>query len=411
MKKEAIWKNRIVEHGTAPANEFLAHELNARRHPGHQRDSLRGSLNEVGWVAPVIVSAKTGKLLDGHARIEEALTRDENTEVPFIKVDVSEGEERLILASFDPITNQAYYDKEVLDALLREVSTGDSALTQLLADLAESNGLYNEPVVAPGDGGDEFDESAVDIETRCQPGDLWTISSNGLVHYLLCGDSTKLADVQRAMQGQAANLLLTDPPYNVAYTGKTKNALTIDNDSMNDEDFRRFLQTAFLNAFEVMEPGASFYIWHADSEGYNFRGAIFDCGEVVRQCLIWVKDVFVLGRQDYHWQHEPCLYGWKAGAAHQWLSDRKQTTLLNFDRPKRNAEHPTMKPVALFEYQIKNSAPIKSVVLDLFGGSGTTLIAAHRTGRASVLLELDPKYCDVILSRAEAEGLSVEKHQ
>lgn len=141
MKKEAIWKNRIVEHGTAPANQFLAHELNARRHPGHQRDSLRGSLNEVGWVAPVIVSAKTGKLLDGHARIEEALTRDENTEVPFIKVDVSEGEERLILASFDPITNQAYYDKEVLDALLREVSTGDAALQALLSDLAQANDL------------------------------------------------------------------------------------------------------------------------------------------------------------------------------------------------------------------------------------------------------------------------------
>ena len=141
MKKEAMWKNRIVEHGTAPANQFLAHELNARRHPGHQRESLRGSLNEVGWVAPVIVSAKTGKLLDGHARIEEALTRDENTEVPFIKVDVSEGEERLILASFDPITNQAYYDKEVLDALLREVSTGDAALQALLSDLAQANSL------------------------------------------------------------------------------------------------------------------------------------------------------------------------------------------------------------------------------------------------------------------------------
>lgn len=141
MKKEAIWKNRIVEHGTAPANQFLAHELNARRHPGHQRDSLRGSLNEVGWVAPVIVSAKTGKLLDGHARIEEALTRDENTEVPFIKVDVSEGEERLILASFDPITNQAYYDKEVLDSLLREVATGDAALQSLLSDLAKANDL------------------------------------------------------------------------------------------------------------------------------------------------------------------------------------------------------------------------------------------------------------------------------
>lgn len=152
MKKEAIWKNRIVEHGTAPANQFLAHELNARRHPGHQRDSLRGSLNQVGWVAPVIVSAKTGKLLDGHARIEEALTRDENTEVPFIKVDVSEGEERLILASFDPITNQAYYDKEVLDSLLREVATGDAALQSLLSDLAQTVGIVE------ADFSDAFDK-------------------------------------------------------------------------------------------------------------------------------------------------------------------------------------------------------------------------------------------------------------
>jgi DNA modification methylase len=196
-------------------------------------------------------------------------------------------------------------------------------------------------------------------------------------------------------------MLLTDPPYNVAYTGKTKDALTIQNDSMSDEAFRTFLRDAFVTADAMLKPGAVFYIWHADSEGYNFRGACKDAGWQVRQCLIWQKNSMVMGRQDYHWQHEPCLYGWKDGAGHLWASDRKQTTLLEFDRPSRSEDHPTMKPVALFEYQLLNNTKGGDIVLDSFGGSGTTLIAAEKNGRIARIMELDPKYVDVIVKRWE----------
>lgn len=196
-----------------------------------------------------------------------------------------------------------------------------------------------------------------------------------------------------------ADLLLTDPPYNVAYEGKTEDALTIKNDSMSDGDFRKFLQNVYRAANAVMRPGAVFYVWHADSEGYNFRGAANDIGWTIRQCLIWAKNSLVLGRQDYHWRHEPCLYGWKDGAAHYWGSDRSQTTLLEFNRPTRNGEHPTMKPVDLFRYQVENSSRPRDAVLDLFGGSGTTMIVCEQANRHAYLMELDPKYCDVIIRR------------
>lgn len=191
----------------------------------------------------------------------------------------------------------------------------------------------------------------------------------------------------------------TDPPYNVAYEGKTKDALTIQNDEMSDDDFRTFLSDCFQACDSVMRPGASFYIWHADSEGYNFRGACKDAGWQVRQCLIWQKQTMVMGRQDYHWKHEPCLYGWKDGAAHTWNSDRKQTTILEFDRPSRNTEHPTMKPVDLMGYQIQNNTKEGNVVLDVFGGSGSTMVAAHHASRVCYTMELDPVYCDVIVAR------------
>lgn len=201
------------------------------------------------------------------------------------------------------------------------------------------------------------------------------------------------------MDGKQADLYLTDPPYNVDYNGKTDDALTIQNDNMTDLDFRAFLFAAFAAADEVIKPGAAFYIWHADIEGYNFRGACRDIGWTLRQCLIWAKNTLVLGRQDYHWQHEPCLYGWKDGAPHNWYSDRKQTTVLEFDKPQRNGEHPTMKPVDLFAYQIGNSSKIGDIVLDSFGGSGTTLIACESMGRSAYLSELDGKYVDVIVKR------------
>lgn len=196
-------------------------------------------------------------------------------------------------------------------------------------------------------------------------------------------------------------MLITDPPYNVAYEGGTKEKLTILNDKMDNDSFRQFLRDAFTTADAVMKPGAVFYIWHADSEGYNFRGACFDVNWKVRQCLIWNKNQIVMGRQDYHWKHEPCLYGWKDGASHLWASDRKQSTVIEFDKPQRNGEHPTMKPVGLFDYQIKNNTKKQDIVLDLFGGSGTTIVACEQNGRIAYSMELDEHYCDVIIQRWE----------
>lgn len=196
-----------------------------------------------------------------------------------------------------------------------------------------------------------------------------------------------------------ADLLLTDPPYNVAYTGKTKDALKIKNDSMPNEEFRKFLKKAFTAAAASIKSGASFYIWHADSEGFNFRAACFDAGLQIRQCLIWNKQSMVMGRQDYQWKHEPCLYGWRDGGAHVWYGDRKQTTVLTFDRPSASVEHPTMKPVDLFAYQLENSSKSGDIVLDPFLGSGTTIIAAEKLGRICYGVELDPHYCDIIVSR------------
>ena len=232
-------------------------------------------------------------------------------------------------------------------------------------------------------------------EPKAKRGDIYQLGA----HRLMCGDSTDPADVARLMDGKAADLLLTDPPYNVNYEGGT--GLTIQNDNMEDAAFRKFLRDAFACADGVMKPGAAFYIWHADSEGYNFRGACHDIGWQVRQCLIWNKNALVLGRQDYQWKHEPCLYGWKGGASHTWLSDRTQTTVLDFDKPTRSELHPTMKPVALFEYQIHNSCPDGGAVLDLFGGSGTTIIAAEQDGRCAFCMELDPRYVDATIQRYE----------
>ena len=217
----------------------------------------------------------------------------------------------------------------------------------------------------------------------------------------MCGDSTNVEDVYKLMGEERADMLLTDPPYNVAYEGKTKKKLTIQNDEQDDADFRQFLVDAFEAANAVMKPGAVFYIWHADSECYNFRGACFDIGWQVRQCLIWNKNSMVMGRQDYHWKHEPCLYGWKDGASHLWAADRKQTTVIDWQRPTKAEIHPTMKPVGLFDYQIKNNTKGGDIVLDLFNGSGTTIMACEQNGRVARCMELDPRYVDACIKRWE----------
>lgn len=233
------------------------------------------------------------------------------------------------------------------------------------------------------------------IETDIVLGDLFEIGE----HRLICGDSTQ-TDTFKALFGeQLADLVVTDPPYNVAYEGKTKEKLTIDNDKQSDGDFYQFLYDFYTALGSYTKAGGAWYVWHADSEGANFRLAMKNAGIMVKQCLIWVKQTMVMGRQDYQWKHEPCLYGWKEGAAHGWYSDRKQTTVLNFDRPQRNAEHPTMKPIPLFAYQIGNSSKQGDIVADGFGGSGTTMVACHQMQRKAYLVEFDPKYCQVIIDR------------
>lgn len=234
-----------------------------------------------------------------------------------------------------------------------------------------------------------------EVKTDIVLGDLFEIGQ----HRLLCGDSTQSDNFAKLFENQMADLVVTDPPYNVAYEGKTKDALTIQNDSMADGEFYQFLYDFYTALGAYTKAGGAWYVWHADSEGANFRLAMKNAGIMVKQCLIWVKNSMVMGRQDYQWKHEPCLYGWKEGAAHGWYSDRKQTTVLEFDRPTRNAEHPTMKPVALISYQIGNSSKQGDIVADAFGGSGTTMVACHQMNRKAYLVEFDPKYCQVIIDR------------
>ena len=253
----------------------------------------------------------------------------------------------------------------------------------------------------PGAFGKEIEAGEDDYEmpeqviTDIVVGDLFEIGE----HRLLCGDSTQTDTWAAILENQMVDLVVTDPPYNVDYTGKTKNALKIANDKMDGDSFYKFLYDFYTALGSFTKPGGAWYVWHADSEGHNFRKAMLDAGILVKQCLIWVKNSLVMGRQDYHWKHEPCLYGWKDGGAHGWYGDRKQTTILNFDRPNRNAEHPTMKPVELIAYCVKNSSKTGDIIADAFLGSGTTMVAAHQLNRKCYGIELDPKYCQVIIDR------------
>jgi site-specific DNA-methyltransferase (adenine-specific) len=314
-------------------------------------------------------------------------------EVPvMVATGWSEAQKRAYVLADNQLALNAGWDTDLLKVELQEISGldfdmglmgfSDDFLQSVLVEPTE--GLTDEDAVP------EAPEHPVTVE-----GDMWLLGR----HRLMCGDSTSIEHLERLCNGQLVDMWLTDPPYNVAYEGKTKDALTIKNDKMDESGFRQFLCDAYSAADAVMKKGAVFYIWHADSEGYNFRGAAHDAGWTVRQCLIWKKQTMVMGRQDYHWKHEPCLYGWKDGAAHLWATDRKQTTILEFDRPSRNAEHPTMKPVELFEYQMLNNTKGSDLVLDSFAGSGTTAIACEKHGRMARLMELDPKYCDVIIKR------------
>lgn len=256
---------------------------------------------------------------------------------------------------------------------------------------------------------DDYESPDVDtIETDIVPGDLFEIGE----HRLLCGDSTTTDSYDRLMQGEQADMCVTDPPYNVAYEGKTADKMKIQNDSMSASAFYQFLYDFYTALTTCTKKGGAIYVWHASSEVVNFAKAMVDAGWLLKQQLIWVKNSMVMGRQDYQWKHEPCLYGWLEGAAHNWYSDRSQTTVIEFNRPNRNAEHPTMKPVGLFAYQIQNSSKKGDIVIDPFAGSGTTMVACEETGRKARVIELDPKYCAVIIDRMikAFPGIEIKKN-
>lgn len=373
-------------------SDLIPYANNSRTHSDEQISQVASSIKEFGFTNPVLVDSDGG-IIAGHGRVMAAKKLGLNN-VPCIElVGLTDAQKKAYIIADNQLALNAGWDIDTLKLEIETLQELDFDVDLLgfdddfLADLLEeepSEGLTDENACP------EVPEDPVSVE-----GDVWVLGN----HRLMCGDSTSIDAVERLCNGRQVDMWLTDPPYNVDYEGKTKNALKIKNDSMGNDEFRQFLTDSYSAADVVMKSGAVFYIWHADSEGYNFRGAARDVGWPVRQCLVWKKSVIVMGRQDYHWKHEPCLYGWKGGAGHLWASDRKQSTILEFDKPSRSAEHPTMKPVELFEYQMLNNTKGGDIILDSFGGSGTTIIAAEKNGRVAYSMEFDPKYVDVIIQR------------
>lgn len=354
---------------------------------------IKRSLTEFGYVAPIIVNADM-TVIGGHQRLK-VLKELGYTEIECNVVDLDKDKEKALNIALNKISGE--WDDNKLEELLRELKEAEFDLDITGFSFDEVDNILKD---ITGSKEDDFDlDKALDEieEPISKPGAIWRLGQ----HRLMCGDSTKKEDVIRLMDKQNADMLLTDPPYNVNYEGKTADALKIENDNMNQTEFYNFLLDSFRNMYEVAKNGSSIYVFHADTEGLNFRNAFKSVGFKLAQCLVWVKNTFVIGRQDYQWRHEPILYGWKEGTGHYFVDNRKQSTVLEFDKPSRNAEHPTMKPIDLLVYLIKNSSKENQLILDLFGGSGSTLIAAEQTQRICYTMELDPRYCDVIVKRWE----------
>jgi DNA modification methylase len=381
-----------VQIKTVSVEKLIPYVRNSRTHSDGQVAQIAASIKEFGWTNPILVDGESG-VIAGHGRLLAARKLGQK-EVPVIELaHMTESQKRAYVIADNQLAMNAGWDTTLLSLELADLKEQGFEMDVLGFDPKELDKLL-EPEQVDG----LTDEDAVPeapVEPKTKLGDIYQLGN----HRLMCGDSCSITDMEKLCAGQLIDMWLTDPPYNVAYEGST--GLTIKNDNMEDSQFRQFLRDSYVTADAVMKAGAVFYIWHADLEGYNFRGAAKDAGWTVRQCLIWEKSSLVMGRQDYHWKHEPCLYGWKDGSGHLWASDRKQTTILQFNKPRKNGEHPTMKPVELFEYCLMNNTKGGDIVLDSFGGSGTTMIAAEKHGRYARLMELDPKYCDVIVKRWE----------
>ena len=371
--------------------EITPYANNPRNNDGAV-ESVAKSIEKFGFIGAIILN-KDKVIINGHTRVKACKKLGMET-VPAIIVDHLTKEQEDALRIADNKTGEiAEWDEELLRAELKALEEAGFGIEDLGFDNSELEALLEGDVSVSVGETDPNAAPEVPEVAVSRPGEVYVLGD----HRLVCGDSTKAEDVGRVCKEGEADMWLTDPPYNVAYEGS--NGLTIQNDSMEDVKFREFLRTAFGHAEKTLKPGAPFYIFHADSEGYNFRGACHDIGLRVRQCLVWKKNALVLGRQDYQWIHEPCLYGWKEGGPHPWYADRSQTTVMEFNKPKKNDVHPTMKPVEMLVYLLQNSSKRGDVVLDTFGGSGSTLIACEQTGRVCKTVELDPRYCDAIRRR------------
>lgn len=362
-----------------------AYENNPRKNEAAVQ-AVAESIREFGFKVPIVIDSD-GVIVAGHTRVMAARQLG-LTQVPCIVADdLTPDQIRAFRLADNKTAELAEWD---LEALAKELD----AIEQIDMDRFGFDLSEFEAAVKVED--DEF-EPELPEEPFTHEGELWELGE----HRLLVGDSTKAEDVAKLMGGETADLIVTDPPYNIDYTGCTKDALKIQNDKMSDEDYVAFLRTCTENGINVLKEGGAFYIWYANTESRNVLEAMSQAGAQIRQYLIWVKSLFSLGRQDYQWRHEPCLYGWKEGAAHYFVDDRTQSTVLEEDKPTRSADHPTMKPVPLFGRLIQNSTKPGEIVLDLFAGSGTTVIAAEQLGRRAFVMEFDPHYADVIIRRYE----------
>lgn len=368
-------------------------------------EKLKRSLAEFGYVEPVIWNKTTGHIVGGHQRLK--VLADLGFEsVDCVVVELDETREKTLNIALNKISGD--WDESKLALLIADLDASDFDAELTGFDEAEIQAMIGslDEAEAHDDG---FDlDAALEQAAFVEPGDVWTVGR----HRLMCADATQSANLEALVDGKSANLLLTDPPYNVDFTSAS--GLSIKNDKMDADSFYQFLLDSFTAAAAVMAPGASAYVFHADTEGLAFRRAFIDAGFKLSGCSIWVKDSLVLGRSPYQWQHEPCLFGWKSGGKHAWYADRKQTTIWQFAKPKRSKNHPTSKPVDLLAYPMGNSTQPNAIVLDPFAGSGSTLIAAEQTERVAYCMELDPKYASVILRRyvehsGDAAGVSCER--
>ena len=371
--------------------DLMISDINPRKISQEQKEALTRSLEKFN-LADIPVLNTDNTIISGNQRLQILYDLGKGSDeidvrVPNRKLSEAELKEYMLIAN----THAGVFDVELLEAHFEDVNIDFDI------QLVDDNGKITVK------GHERTKEGLTDVDdvpeppkiAKSKPGQIFILG----MHRLMCGDSTKKEDVELLMAGNKADLVITDPPYNVAYVGKTKDAMVIKNDKMENDNFYQFLFDAYSNMIEFSKPGAGIYVFHADSEGMNFRKAMIDVGYKLAQCCIWVKSSMVMGRQDYHWKHEPILVGWNPKGSHNWYSDRKQTTVLNFERPNRNTEHPTMKPIPLFAYQIGNSSKQGDIVADGFGGSGTTMVASHQMGRKCYMVEFDPKYCQVIVDR------------